>query len=217
MENKQALISFEEQMKKKNEEVVTRANSLVIGDQASFDNAAVFLKTFVALKKEVIEHHKPIIKSAYETHKTAKAQEAIHKVPLEEAEKIVKQKMSTYYSEQERIKAKEAAEETAKQNKIEEENRLAQAESLEDAGKSEEAEQVLSQQSNVVVQKEKPVVTSSVTFKKKWKWNLIDKNLLPKEYLKVDEVALNGVVSGTKGAIKIPGVDIYFENVACNR
>jgi hypothetical protein len=50
---------------------------------------------------------------------------------------------------------------------------------------------------------------AGVTAKAVWKWRIIDANKIPREYLSVNEVAINGVVRGMKGNTRIPGIEVY--------
>jgi hypothetical protein len=46
-----------------------------------------------------------------------------------------------------------------------------------------------------------------------WKWTITDKNLIPKDYLQVDEKQLNAIAkSGITGSMKIPGVKFSPES-----
>ena len=45
-----------------------------------------------------------------------------------------------------------------------------------------------------------------------WKFRVIDSTLIPREYLSINEMALNAFAKATKGAVKLPGVEFYAEN-----
>ena len=63
----------------------------------------------------------------------------------------------------------------------------------------------------VVLEKQIPKV-DGLGVQKNWKFEIVDANLIPRQYLKPDEVAIGGVVRSTKGAVTIPGVRIYSED-----
>ncbi|KKN10578.1 hypothetical protein LCGC14_1035170 [marine sediment metagenome] len=44
-----------------------------------------------------------------------------------------------------------------------------------------------------------------------WKWELINKSLVPMEYMKLDEGAISRAVKASQGSMTIPGIRIYNE------
>jgi len=48
--------------------------------------------------------------------------------------------------------------------------------------------------------------------RKVWKWRLVDAALVPREYMVVNEAALNKMAGAMKGAIIIPGIQWYSED-----
>jgi hypothetical protein len=48
---------------------------------------------------------------------------------------------------------------------------------------------------------------------KKWTYRIIDETLIPREYLCPNEKALQGMATGTKGLVKIPGVEFYYDEI----
>ncbi len=59
-----------------------------------------------------------------------------------------------------------------------------------------------------VIQSEAPKVAGTST-REEWRWEVVDADAVPREYLVVDEVKLGRVVRALKGDAKIPGVRIY--------
>jgi uncharacterized membrane protein YqiK len=45
-----------------------------------------------------------------------------------------------------------------------------------------------------------------------WKWKITDEAAIPREYLTPNISALDSIARGTKGTIKIPGIEIYSED-----
>ena len=64
-----------------------------------------------------------------------------------------------------------------------------------------------------------PIVTreevkvAGISKTKLWKARVTDERLIPREYLIVNQSALDQVAKATKGAIQIPGVEFYSEDV----
>ena len=55
-----------------------------------------------------------------------------------------------------------------------------------------------------------------ISIRETWKCEVIDKNLVPREFLSVDTKALNGLAKSTKGAVEINGVRFYKTNSIIN-
>lgn len=51
-----------------------------------------------------------------------------------------------------------------------------------------------------------PPTPAAISFRKTWEVEIVDPNLVPREYLLIDTVALRKVCVATKGQIQIPGV-----------
>jgi hypothetical protein len=64
----------------------------------------------------------------------------------------------------------------------------------------------------VVVPSEVPKV-QGLSFRTDWKWEVVDVSLIPREYMMVNEVAINGVVRALKDKTNIPGIRVYAEQV----
>ena len=140
--------------------------------------------------------------------------------PLSNAEKILKQTMSSYIAEQERIR-REAEEAARRAAQAEADRKLQEAIALEAQGKSDAADaaveeaEIMDQMSNVVsVAAEKPKA-EGVSTKKDWEIESIDSSKVPVlvagvEIRPVDRSAVMRLIRATKGQVHIPGV-VYKE------
>lgn len=143
---------------------------------------------------------------------------------LNKAERLIKAEMIRFDQEQEKIRrereeklreqarierekieaeARKAAERAAKEA---EKGNTQKAEALQEHAmqKQMEAETV---QAPIVVREQ--VKVKGVSMKMRWKAEIIDASLIPREYLVPNEKALNDVAQATKGALSIPGVRFY--------
>lgn len=106
---------------------------------------------------------------------------------------------------------REEAERLAAEGK-EEEARKAQDAADKAAEKAEErAQQAAEVHTPVPIVDSKVEKQGGVAAKVNWKFEIINKNLIPRSYLKVDEVAIGGVVRALKDKTDIPGIRAYPE------
>lgn len=197
--------------------VPEKAKAIIIKSNDDFTKAGEVLTVIKSLRKEIDATFDPIITKAHEAHKEAIAQKKKVDAPLIEAEGIIKPRMAAWNAEQERLRREEEDRLREIARKQEEERRLKEAVAAEQAGNKEEAEAIIEapiETPPVVVQKTTPKV-AGVSFSKQWKFRITDPNKIPRQYLKVDEVAIGGVVRSLKGATNIPGVEVFsVDNVS---
>lgn len=94
-------------IEKKSNDVVQKANSLTISSQSDYDSCADFLRAIKGLKKEIDTTFDDSIKKAHEAHKSIVAAKKSHYVPLDDAERIIKQKSISWYKEEQRKQQEE--------------------------------------------------------------------------------------------------------------
>ena len=168
-----------------------------------------------AMMEQISAAYDTIIAAAHKTHKEAVAKKKSFFDPVETATKRIKGLMSIYDAEQERKRREEVARLEAEARKREEERKLAEAIAVEQAGDRVAADAIMEEEITlppVYVPKSVPKV-AGVVYREVWKFRIVDSALVPREYLAVDEVKLGGVVRSTKGSLKIPGVEVYSEEV----
>lgn len=170
----------------------------------------------VALKdmdKAIRNYFRPLKESAH------KAWQSICKRETEELSKIKKpisylnEQMTLYNIAEEKKRQEELIRITAELQKQEEARRLELAEQLEKAGNTEEAEAILTEDIFIpkpMVEKTTPKI-NGLTLTTTWKWRVIDANIIPREYLKIDEAKINSVVKALKDNANIPGIEVYPE------
>jgi len=191
-----------------------KARSIKVVDQQTYNQAATVLIDIATLKKQIVEHHKPIKDSAFAAHKAAVAAEKRLLDPLEEASGIIKRGIGVFEQEQERIRleAQRKAEEEA--SRLEEEARLKLAVQAEEMGATEET---ITEIVNTPIPLQRPVVapsfqrTTGVSTSRKpvYKWRVIDEKKIPREFLMIDPVKVNGIVRAMGSATNIAGIQVY--------
>jgi hypothetical protein len=206
-------------------ESIAKARSISITSQEQYDEAAVLLKLVKERQKKVKESFDPIVDKAHKAHKEAVAQRDKLLNPLLNAEKDYKRLMINYdnqkkaeaRAEQDRLQ-KLADAEAAKQKKILDE-KIARAEA---SGKLEKVE-AFQAQKETIIPIQAPVIAarinnpSGVSYRDNWTAEVIDINLVPREYMIVNIQALNGIAKSTKGTIQIPGVKFNCEKILASR
>ena len=214
-----------EKIEKESTELVVKSQNLVITNQGQYEDAASFLQILKGMQKKVENSFNSIIEKAHQAHKEAIAKRDEHLDPLKKAEKTVKNLMVNYTEGQERKAREEQARlqrladaEAAKQKKILDE-KIARAEA---AGKAEKAE-LLAQEKENIAPIIAPVVApqietpKGVSYRDNWTAEVIDINLIPREYLVVNMQALNAVAKSTKGTLTIPGVKFISTKILASR
>lgn len=194
-----------------------QAKGIVVKDDSQFTVAGDFLKGVLALKKEILGTFKPIVEAAHKAHKAAKDAENRAVAPVEEAERIIKCSLSGYQLEQERARRRLEEEEKARA-KAEEEAIMAAANELAEGGEYAAAQAVVREVFDI---KPPEVIATpkqeGISFRDNWRFQIVDKSLIPPEYLIVDEKAIGGVVRAMKDKTNIPGIRVFSEKIAVGR
>jgi len=201
-----------------------QAKALEITTAETFEIAGGYLKALKALGKEVADTFKPVIAKAHEAHKSALEAMGKHQAPLDDAERALKGKM-TVYVEKEREKAR------AEQNRLEaierkriEDERLAEAQEMANAGRADVADQMMDAPvvvAPIKVQAEPKL--DGVHFSERARAELIDFPALiravaagevPAEAVIPNMTALN---AWARAGREVPGVKIVIETIAAAR
>ncbi len=227
--------------------ILDQAQALAVRDHESFTAAAAWLRDTIApLKRRITETFRPRIQQAYDLHKGLLADEKRFLGPVEEAERLIKGRLSTYEQEQERLRREEEERQRKERERLEAEERarieaerlrlqkeaedqaLAAAAVAEQAGDTQLAERIIAAPPVVVAPAPRPVFTpppamaprpqaAGVSFRDDWDFEIENAALIPREYLMPDEKKIRGVVKSMRGSIKIPGIKIIPKRVAAVR
>lgn len=194
---------------------LARANELArnIKDDQTLGLAADYLLVIKRQRKEWAEFNKPAKQKLDALKRELLDRERQIDEPLERAEtQILKPAMAQYQVEQERIRRAEEERQRAILKAQEEDARLAEAAAAEKNGDKEAAEALINAPVNVPpVILPKPEATKGVSYREVWKFRITNVNIIPREYLAVDEQKIGGVVRSLKENASIPGVEVYSE------
>lgn len=199
--------------------VPEQAKQISIKTMDDYVRAGEIMLTIKAIRKKIIDTFKPIKQKMDAAKQEVLDQERAADAPLKEAEALLSPQIITWNREQERIRQAEEARLREESRKQEEERRLQEAILAEQHGQKEEAEAIMEtpvQVAPVVVPKSVPKV-SGMSIRDNWKFKITNEKLIPREYLKVDEVKIGQVVRALKSATNIPGVEVYNEGTVSGR
>jgi len=203
------------------------ADSFQITNQESYNLANEFGRRIKQGMRTIDAYCDPVIDAAHKAHKAACDQKRALYAPFEAAKIIVDQKQIMWWrAEQERV-AEERRKAEDKAHKKAEDERLQQAQELQDAGMTEAAEDALKQ----------PIVTEKVTiaepekaggesYRETWKAEVMDlmalvkavaQGLQPLAYLEANTATLNRAAAMFKGTLQIQGVKITSGTILARR
>lgn len=200
---------------------INRASELsrAIVDNKTLAEAADFMIEIKRRRKQWAEWNKPAKQKLDALKKELLQREQQIDEPMERAEnEILKPSISKFMAEQERKRKEEEDKQRAQARKEEEDRRLESARKLEESGDKEMADAVLDipipVAPVVIPRAEAPV---GVQLRDAWRYEVVDANLVPREYLTIDDKKIGGVVRALKSETNIPGVRIYCEKVVAGR
>ena len=195
--------------------VPEQARAIKVIDAETYAQAGEILITIKGLRKEIDATFDPITKKAHGVWKESLDQKKKAEAPLIEAENIIKPALAAYDREQEKIRREEEERQREIARKAEEDRRLREAEQAEKEGRTEEAQAIIEEPvyvSPVVLEKTTPKV-QGISMQKIWKFRVVNESLVPREYMTPDMVKIGGMVRATKGSVKVPGIEIYSEDI----
>jgi len=214
-----------EVIEKESNEIIVKAQNIVIADQEQYENAAGFLKLIKGMQKKVGDSFNSIIEKAHQAHKEAIAKRDEHLNPLVKAEKELKVSMANYVSKKEeearaeQKRLQDLADAEAEKQRKALEKKIEKAEA---SGNTEKVEALQEKKENI-----QPIVApviapkietpKGVSYRDKYTAEVIDFALLPNEYKIANQSMLDKVAQSTKGSIPIPGVKFNVEKIPAVR
>lgn len=184
------------------------ADAAILAVQSDADcmAAAEHLKRLKGRAKTVAETYEPVCKAAFSFHRACTGIKSDVLKPYDAAETRLKGMIVQYTRERAARLAKESAERDAELRRAEEDRRLAEAAILESNGLAAAADAVLSAPIDVPQMVVEPAKTPGVYTRTTWHAKVVDFDLVPREYMLVNQSALDGLARATKGAVSVPGV-----------
>jgi colicin import membrane protein len=196
-----------------------RARALKVESDEDFHEAGNLLVGIKGLRKEIEDHHRPVIAAAFAAHKAATAAKKKLDDPLDEAERTIKRSMSAYHDAQERRRREEQARLEAEARRQEEERRLAEAQALEAEGRHGEAKAVIEEPIIAPVAPAPPPVpkVAGVSMRETWSAEVTDLAALvravadgkaPAGLVQANQSALDQLARALKATMAVPGVTV---------
>lgn len=201
--------------------LVTR--STTVTDADSYAQIAEWLKEAAEREQETAEFFKPRKSLGDKLHKIICSRESVMLAPLRAWTQKAKDAWNRYRIEDER-KRREEEQRIAEAERRDQQARLErEAALLETRGETLLAEQVLQQAIDqpapvVIIKTELPKV-AGVSGRQNWTWRPVGGDtpqareraarLVPREFLKLDDVKLNAFAKAHKGTQRIPGIEFY--------
>lgn len=207
---------------------VERATLLVVTDNDTRELAAELGRGIAGLYKRAEEWFAPMKRLASESHRAICAKENEVLGPLGNAKRYLSTQIGSYDQAQERLRRQEEArqQEQARQRAIADAAQASQEMAVNDAialeaeGDKAGAEAVLNNPvpqpvyvPPVVIPRSVPK-SQGVSTAAVWKFRITNPDLVPREYLEINEKQIGQVVRAMKDKTNIPGVEAYPENAA---
>ena len=202
------------------------ANGIVVQTQEDYELAGNARKEIKNTLKNMNIYWDPKVNQAYQMYKTLGASKKEMTTPLDQADKIIDNKMGIYRKEQDRLRY-EAMQE---QRRIEEAARKAAEEAqrlLTEASRKDELDEddveilQLAQAEITQIAQAAPIIPESahmqgISVQKKWKARVVNELLVPVAIMgavirPVDLSALNKLAAFSGGKVICPGVEFYQE------
>jgi|SRR3989339_1127163 len=208
------IVPDEKKLAAKEADAMAYAVALVITNNETYmaaDRACVGLK---GLENEIKADFKESKEAAHTAHAVICAQEKAHLDKVVPPRTMIKQKMSVYQDEQERLRREEEDRQRVIAQKAADDEAIRQAEAAKAAGNAEEAEAII--QAPVYVEPviiPKSVPKAATIVRKIWTWRVENESLVPRAYLKIDDTRLTQQARATGNSINVPGIIFYQKSI----
>jgi hypothetical protein len=193
----------------------TTARTVPIHDEPTFQAASTLLVRIKTLRTRLEHLLAPHIKRAFEAHRALVEDRRRLEAPLAEAETMLKQRLAAFTIAEDARRASEARRQVADAQEARSARIWAEVEALETAGYTHEAADLVTEfvqtPGPIAVITPPPLKAAGVTPREVWRYEVVDAQQIPREYLTIDHTKLGGVVRALKSAAAIPGVRIWVE------
>jgi hypothetical protein len=184
-----------------------------VTDQASLTVAVQFGREVKSRAAKIEERLDKILKPLNESRNSLLELKRTSLAPFTAWEKQIKLTCTTFMEEQERKAAEERRQAEEAARKLAEDARLAHAAAVEATQGREAATTLLEQPVTPVPipKAPEPPKAAGASFTTRWKHEVTDAALVPREFLTVDERALAAYATARKDKAVVPGVRFYAE------
>ena len=210
--------------------LASRLSQSAVTDLGSLEQAVLDRQAIGDAIKRVQEFFAPFKQMAHRLHKALCDRENEILAPLQRVDVAKRTAISDYKAAQDRIRAARERELADQRRREEEARAAADAAQLEAAGMHAEASAVLEEAiaapAAVVVLTDETKAVEGLKFTRRWCWRfsggpqaikdtppaILERTmqLIPREFLCVDEKKVGAYVRSMKGTAKIPGLDVYY-------
>lgn len=187
--------------------------NIVVNSTQDVTNATACLKGIKGLMDKVKESYDPIVDQAHKAHKEAISQRDKYLKPLQESDKkfraailVYNQRLESEARERERVANERLQQQAEAQKQALLEKSSESDNEWEKAVLEEKAEEI--KPVTVDVQK-KVIEQEGLTIAQNWKYEIINEDLIPREYMTPDEIQIGKIARGQKDKASIPGVRFY--------
>lgn len=188
------------------DELLHQMSVAEIQGEDDYKRTAQMVQEMNARIKTVDKTLDKIVKEIYYEYKDALKRKTEALEPYNLCVKITKKNMAAWFNENERKRLEE-------KRRLEEIERKKAEEDMLAAAEHEGDEDILNEPIvTPEVKVEQPKV-DKVSYREKWSFDIIDEKKIPREYLKVDEQKIRGVVQALKQDCSIPGIKIHCEKI----
>lgn len=186
-------------------DILSDAKALVIQDDDKFHFVNDLLKAIKGIRNKIDEYFDPAIKKTHAAWKENIAMKKKQSEPVEQAERIIKNKIAEYHTKRDQERMEEERRRQDILWKQEEERKLAEA--------IETGDETILDEPVIVpeVKIEDTTKHEGVSFSLIWKFRIINKEKVPEEYKIVDEKRVGQIVRANKAKTSIPGIEVYSE------
>lgn len=200
-------------------DAVAWAAALTITDATKLQIAADATVGLRTLLKRIDDFCDPGITRWHQGHKAAVADKKRLAGPLEKARRIADHKIAGYKIEQDRVYREKQREAEEQARKAAEDQRLREAESLEQQGRKAEADMVISQPAPIVVAPvEAPPKLEGVSVRSAgFDFDIVNLASVPRDLCEPSRKLIRARLVATSGAIPIPGVRHWAKNTVAAR
>jgi seryl-tRNA synthetase len=210
-------VELDKQIRSEITALVPKAMSIKITSPEIFLRAGEMLKSFVAMRKKIVDHYDKYIKMIRENIEILKKDRDADLAPILPAIEFLDKVMVDYQLEQEQIKREAEKKALALQQKIDEEARekARLANKSGDKNKAnailERAEEKKEAAVDKIMTKAEPVKAAGLSFREDWTYEVINERLIPDAYWKkiLDTKKIGEEVTRNKAETKIPGIRAY--------